>query len=288
MVDGFSVEHVWLPEGKTEEISSSTNLSRLKKPEETPHLANIRDEAEKGSSSIIVCEEIRYGFKFVSIIFKKYSCVIIQPEICQNPMGSTRNSPPPWHRKLLLLQGALWSVRSFQPVPGKVGGSLREILAFVGCFIIPSPYYWISPKTLFYPYYIIMKWPTKWTYMKILVCISSLHFGPLIGGIWYLICLRDVITLIVPHCWSFSASTSVTKSASSLRKRSWYVNFSRSCRPTLDNQWVLLSCLTSCHQLTNLQTENHTAIDNCPIYFLLSVRLKPPHSSMTYQPMFPH
>lgn len=101
-------------------------------------------------------------------------------------MGSaTGRSPPPWHRKLLLLQGALWSVRSFQPVPGKVGGSLREILAFVGCFIIPSPYYWISPKTLFYPYYIIMKWPTKWTYMKILVLYFISSFWAAYW--WYLV-----------------------------------------------------------------------------------------------------
>ena len=132
--------------------------SRLKKPEETPHLANIRDEAEKGSSSIIVCEEIRYVFKYVSIIFKKYSRVIIQPEISQNPMGSaTGRSPnPPWHRKLLLLQGALWSVRSFQPVPAKVGGSLREIF---DCWLFHnslSLLYHYTPKNPIiplYPYY---------------------------------------------------------------------------------------------------------------------------------------
>ena len=187
MVDGFSVEHVWLPEGKTEEISSSTNLSRLKKPEETPHLANIRDEAEKGSSSIIVCEEIRYVFKYVSIIFKKYSRVIIQPEISQNPMGSaTGRSPnPPWHRKLLLLQGALWSVRSFQPVPDKVGGSLREIF---DCWLFHNSlsllYHYTPknpPKTLLYHYTPIMTYPQ----MKILVLYFISSFWAAYW--WYLV-----------------------------------------------------------------------------------------------------
>ena len=198
---------------------------------------------------------------------------------------SPNRSPPPWHRKLLLLQGALWSVRSFQPVPTKVGGSLREILAFVG-FIIPKTLL-NTPQTPIIPllYHYEMTNQMK-LYMNILVLYVISSFWA--ADWWYLVFNMLEGCDYIPHCWSFSASTSVTKSASSLRKRSWYVNFSRSCRPTLDNQWVLLSCLTSCHQLTNLQTEIHTAIDNCPIYFLLSVRLKPPHSSMTYQPMFPH
>ena len=129
--------------------------------------------------------------KSVSIIFKKYSCVIIQPEICQNPMGHR-----PFYAVLPRLGTesfcfskvpcGLWDLFS-QCLAKWVDLSVRSWHLLASYF--PKPY-WIPPNPYYTP--IISLWNDQpnekiyiYIYMKILVLYVISSFWA--ADWWYLV-----------------------------------------------------------------------------------------------------